>query len=228
MNNGLYQVPIEEMYDNPELWFDKRPSADEYKDWLLKGKIEEIIDVYETHVSIFKKFVVRINDIDLKIKRDALQARVECPDIFEQRKKFSDWSIKYLRLIKIAEQYIEEHRIDYKINYDIPAFVKCIYESEFGKEYKDPIPGVKKEDDKNDKSQGNDLGKPNNKGGRPKGIKSQKITKRNEGIRKNENYWRKQGLRGITLYTQLKSELMKKGDELAITTIRDICKYRNE
>lgn len=70
--------------------------------------------------------------------------------------------------------------------------------------------------------------KKTNIGGRPKGTKNQKIAERNENIRKMEKYWRNYGLRGKPLYTQLQDEFEKKGQKLAVSTIIDICKFRNE
>lgn len=65
------------------------------------------------------------------------------------------------------------------------------------------------------------------KGGRPKG-KSQIIIDRNVYIRKTEKIWRKNGLKGNPLYTQIQSEIKKSKYNLALSTIRDICQFRNE
>jgi len=123
-------------------------------------------------------------------------------------------------LHKETENMLQSHKQNMLIN-SINRLSQTLSQS--NKQKSEPIPNAQPEKDKTAKSE-----KPTNKGGRPKGTKSKGIAERNENIRKLEGYWRKQDLKGIPLYTQLQSEFRKKGQELAISTIKDICKFRNE
>jgi len=63
--------------------------------------------------------------------------------------------------------------------------------------------------------------------------KSIEVQKRNIWIRDKESFWRAKSLRSEALYQQLKQDLKKNKNfkcstELSVTTIKDICAYRNE